>query len=51
VGALIRYEVELKTDELRKNGVSVAIQEHPFQILRLLLQAEGEVVAREQLCR
>lgn len=30
--------------------MSVAIQEQPFQILRMLLQAEGEVVTREQLC-
>ena len=28
----------------------MAIQEQPFQMLRMLLQAEGEVVTREQLC-
>jgi DNA-binding winged helix-turn-helix (wHTH) protein/Tol biopolymer transport system component len=49
-GRFDRYEVDLSTGELRKDGVSVAIQEQPFQILRLLLQAEGEVVTREQLC-
>jgi DNA-binding winged helix-turn-helix (wHTH) protein/Tol biopolymer transport system component len=49
-GRFDRYEVELNTGELRKDGVSVAIQEQPFQILRMLLLAEGEVVTREQLC-
>jgi len=50
IGRFDRYEVDLNRGELRKEGVSVAIQEQPFQILRLLLQAEGEVVTREQLC-
>jgi DNA-binding winged helix-turn-helix (wHTH) protein len=27
----------------------VAIQGHPFQVLRLLLEAEGKVVTREEL--
>jgi DNA-binding winged helix-turn-helix (wHTH) protein len=49
-GRFDRYEVDLNRGELRKDGVSVAIQEQPFQILRMLLQAEGEVVTREQLC-
>ena len=45
-----RFEVDLNRGELRKEGVSVTIQEQPFQVLRMLLQAEGEVVTREQLC-
>jgi DNA-binding winged helix-turn-helix (wHTH) protein/Tol biopolymer transport system component len=45
-----RYEVDLNRGELRKEGATVAIQEQPFQILRMLLQAEGEVVTRERLC-
>jgi DNA-binding winged helix-turn-helix (wHTH) protein/Tol biopolymer transport system component len=49
-GRFDRYEVDLNRGELRKEGVSVAIQEQPSQILRMLLQAEGEVVTREQLC-
>ena len=28
----------------------MAIQEQPFQVLRMLLQADGEVVTREELC-
>jgi len=49
-GRFDRFEVDLNRGELRKEGVSVAIQEQPFQVLRMLLQAEGEVVTREQLC-
>jgi Tol biopolymer transport system component/DNA-binding winged helix-turn-helix (wHTH) protein len=49
IGRFDRYEVDLSRGELRKDGVSVAIQEQPFQILRMLLQAEGEVVTRERL--
>ena len=45
-----RFQVDLSRGELRKEGSSVAIQEQPFQILRMLLQAEGEVVTREELC-
>ncbi len=45
-----RFSVDLSSGELRKSGFRVAIQEQPLQVLRLLLQAEGEVVNREQLC-
>lgn len=45
-----RFQVDLSRGELRKEGISVAIQEQPLQILRMLLQADGEVVTREQLC-
>jgi len=44
-----RFQVDLSSSELRKDGVSVAIQEQPFQVLRVLLQAEGSVVTRERL--
>jgi DNA-binding winged helix-turn-helix (wHTH) protein/Tol biopolymer transport system component len=45
-----RFQVDLSRGELRKDGSSVAIQEQPFQVLRMLLQADGEVVTREQMC-
>jgi Tol biopolymer transport system component/DNA-binding winged helix-turn-helix (wHTH) protein len=45
-----RFSVDLSSGELRKSGFRVAIQEQPLQVLRLLLQAEGEVVNREELC-
>ncbi len=44
-----QFEVDLSSKELRKWGVRVPMQEQPFQLLRLLLEAEGKIVTREQL--
>ncbi len=44
-----RFEVDLSSGKLRRDGVAVGIQEQPFQVLRLLMKADGEVVTREQL--
>src|SRR5260370_14627902 len=44
------FQVDLSSNELFRSGVRVPIQEQPFQVLRLLLEAEGKVVTREQLC-
>jgi Tol biopolymer transport system component/DNA-binding winged helix-turn-helix (wHTH) protein len=44
------FQVDLSSGELFRSGVRVPIQEQPFQVLRLLLEAEGKVVTREQLC-
>ncbi len=43
------FEVDLRTGELRKNGVRVKIQEQPLQVLAMLLARSGEVVTREEL--
>lgn len=43
------FQVDLSSNELLRSGVRIPIQEKPFQILRLLLEAEGEVVTREQI--
>jgi DNA-binding winged helix-turn-helix (wHTH) protein/Flp pilus assembly protein TadD len=43
------FEVDLRSGELRKQGVRVKIQEQPFHVLTLLLQTPGEVVMREEL--
>jgi Tol biopolymer transport system component/DNA-binding winged helix-turn-helix (wHTH) protein len=43
------FRVDLSTNELFHSGVRVPIQEQPLQVLRLLLEAEGKVVTREQL--
>jgi TolB-like protein len=43
------FEVDLGARELRKNGVSLKLQEKPFQILELLVTRAGEVVARKEL--
>ena len=43
------FQVDLSSNELFRAGERVPIQEQPLQVLRLLLEAEGKVVTREQL--
>ncbi|HEY6945053.1 MAG TPA: winged helix-turn-helix domain-containing protein, partial [Candidatus Acidoferrum sp.] len=50
--AVIRFgvfEVDLRTWQLRRNGVKVRLQEQPFQVLAMLLEHPGEAVTREEL--
>jgi Tol biopolymer transport system component/DNA-binding winged helix-turn-helix (wHTH) protein len=44
------FQVDLSSNALLRSDVRVPIQEKPLQVLRLLLEAEGKVVTREQLC-
>jgi DNA-binding winged helix-turn-helix (wHTH) protein len=44
-----RYSVDLTTGVLLRSGVRIPLQGQPFQVLRLLLKAEGKVVTREEL--
>src|SRR5258705_8555489 len=43
------FEVDVRSGELRKEGVGVKLQEQPFHVLTVLLQCPGEVVSREEL--
>src|SRR5712692_5186213 len=43
------FEVDLEERELRRSGLKVKIQEQPVQILVLLLERPGAVLAREHL--
>ncbi|HEX5412840.1 MAG TPA: winged helix-turn-helix domain-containing protein [Terriglobia bacterium] len=43
------FEADLRSGELRRDGLKVKIQELPFQVLVLLLERRGEVVTREDL--
>jgi cholera toxin transcriptional activator len=43
------FELDLAAGELRKNGAKLRLQEQPFQVLVLLLERAGDVVAREDL--
>jgi DNA-binding winged helix-turn-helix (wHTH) protein len=43
------FELDLTTGELRKKGAKVALQEQPFQVLAMLVEAPGELVTRETL--
>jgi TolB-like protein/Tfp pilus assembly protein PilF len=45
------FEVDLHARELRKRGIRLRLQEKPFQILELLLESPGGVIAREELHR
>ena len=44
-----RFSVDLSSGGLLRSGVRVPVQGQPFQVLRLLLEAEGKVVTREEL--
>lgn len=49
--AVIRFgvfEADVRSGELRKNGVKVKIQDLPFRALKLLLSRPDEVLSREQ---
>jgi serine/threonine-protein kinase len=43
------FEVDLRTGELRKQGLKIKLRDQPFQILLLLLAHPGEVVSRGEL--
>ena len=45
-----QFQVDLSSGELFRSGQPIHLQDQPFQILRLLLEADGKVVTREQLC-
>jgi len=44
-----RFSVDLSSGELFRSGVRVPIQVQPFQVLRLLLEAQGKVASRDEL--
>lgn len=44
-----RYSVDLSSGSLFRSGVRVPVQGQPFQVLWLLLEAEGKVVTRDEL--
>jgi Tol biopolymer transport system component/DNA-binding winged helix-turn-helix (wHTH) protein len=41
------FEVDLQAQEIRKHGIRLKLTGQPLQVLRLLLERPGEVVARE----
>jgi Tol biopolymer transport system component/DNA-binding winged helix-turn-helix (wHTH) protein len=43
------FRVDMSSGELFRSGERVPIQDQPLRLLRLLLEAEGRVVTREQL--
>jgi TolB-like protein/DNA-binding winged helix-turn-helix (wHTH) protein/Tfp pilus assembly protein PilF len=45
------FEVDLRSGEIWESGTPVRLQEQPFQVLRVLLERNGEIVTREELKR
>ena len=43
------FELDLRSGELRKNGLLVGLQDQPLQVLSVLLERLGELVTREEL--
>ena len=43
------FELDLASEELRKNGVRVKLTEQPFQVLVTLLERPGELIKRDEL--
>ena len=43
------FELDLRSRELRRRGVKIALQERPLQVLEVLLRTPGELVTRETL--
>lgn len=49
--AFANFEADLRSGEIRKNGVRIRLQAQPFQLLALLLVNAGEMVSREEISR
>jgi DNA-binding winged helix-turn-helix (wHTH) protein/tetratricopeptide (TPR) repeat protein len=43
------YELNLATEELRKDGIPLKLSPQPFRILTLLASRAGQIVAREEI--
>ena len=43
------FQLDLMAGELRRGGNRVVLQEQPFQLLRMLVERNGEIVTREEI--
>src|SRR3989442_14101892 len=51
-GGIVRFgpfELDVRSGDLRMDGLRVGLQEQPLQILTVLLERPGELVTREEL--
>src|ERR1700733_2064 len=46
-----QFELDLRTQQLTKNGAKIRLSQQPIQVLSLLLEAPGEIVTREEFRR
>jgi Tol biopolymer transport system component/DNA-binding winged helix-turn-helix (wHTH) protein len=49
--AFDRFEVDLTSGHVLKNGRRIRLQPQPFRMLELMLQRPGELITREEVCR
>jgi len=49
--AFDRFELDLRSGELRKDGRRIRLQAQPFQLLAMLIENAGEAVTRDEVCR
>jgi cholera toxin transcriptional activator len=45
------FEADLRTGELRRQGLRVKLHSQPLQLLFLLLERPGELLTREEICK
>jgi DNA-binding winged helix-turn-helix (wHTH) protein len=45
------FEVDAATGELRRKGIRVKLNAQPFQVLLMLLERPGELLARDEISR
>jgi DNA-binding winged helix-turn-helix (wHTH) protein len=43
------FEVDLRTHQLRRQGLGIELPERPFQVLEMLLEHNGAIVTRDEL--
>ena len=43
------FQLDTRSGELTRDGARIALQEQPFQILKLLTERPGEIVTREEI--
>lgn len=46
-----RFQLNLRSGELHKDGRKIRLQAQPFQLLALLIEHAGDVVTREEVCQ
>jgi len=44
------FQCDVSAGELHKNGIKVKLSDQPFRLLVLLLERQGEMVSRRELC-
>ena len=45
------FELDLRTQQVSKNGANIRLSQQPVQVLSLLLETPGEIVTREEFRR